>query len=115
MNETNAHCSICGKGYHVCQSCDDMITFKPWRTVVDSIEHYKIYLTISEYANKVITKEEASEQLKKCQIENYKFFLPHIVKVMDEILKEDVQPAKKSTTKKVRTSTSNRNRNSDKE
>ena len=56
----NAYCSICGNGYHVCRSCSEQKTFKPWRSIVDNIEHYKIYLALHEYTlskNKEVAKK----------------------------------------------------------
>lgn len=86
-NNINAHCDICGKGYHVCQSCLDMKTIKPWRTVTDAIEHYKVYLAIHGYT---ITKNKdvAKEELKKCNISDIECFLPGIKSVIKEIMDE---------------------------
>ena len=47
--ELNATCDICGKKYHVCNSCKEVKSFTPWRTVTDTMQHYLIFLALSEY------------------------------------------------------------------
>lgn len=84
--ENNAICSICGKPYHLCNTCKDQLSFKPWRSVVDTINHYKIYMAIAEYTNKHINKATAKEMLEKCDISDYKTFTPDIVKAIDLII-----------------------------
>lgn len=84
----NATCSICGKKYHLCRTCQHIESFKPWRTVCDSLQHYAIYLVLAEYAQKK-DKNKARTELLKCDLTDYKSFDPEKVKVIDEILKED--------------------------
>ena len=86
-NNINAYCSICGQGYHICNSCLEQKTFKPWRTVTDSIEHYKIYLAIHNYTiskNKDIAKAE----LQTCDLNGVENFKPEIKAVIKEIMME---------------------------
>ena len=47
--ELNATCDICGKKYHVCNSCKEIKSFTPWRTVTDTLQHYAIFLALSQY------------------------------------------------------------------
>jgi hypothetical protein len=96
MENLNAKCSICGKPYHVCHSCLEQKSFKPWRVITDTVEHYKIYLVIHDYTNKTITKNEAKIELEKCNLSNLETFVPEIKSVITDIIKED----KKSSTKK---------------
>ena len=83
----NAYCSICNSGYHVCNSCKDEKTFKPWRTVADSIEHYKIYLAIYGYT---MTKDKitARKELQSCNLEGLENFKPEIQSVIKDIMTE---------------------------
>lgn len=89
MTETNinAHCSICGKGYHLCQTCSDQKTIKPWRTVTDSIEHFKIYTAIHGYT---ISKDKgtAKKELQKCDLTGLDNFNPEIKTIINEIMEE---------------------------
>lgn len=89
-NNINAYCSICGKGYHVCNSCLEQRTFKPWRTVTESIEHYKIYLAIHDYTISG-DKQKAKKELENCDLSELENFIPEIRSVIKEILKEDEQ------------------------
>jgi hypothetical protein len=84
--ELNAVCAICGKKYHVCKSCQQMKSFTPWRSVVDTIEHYKIFLIISNYTNKRITKDEAKNELLNVDLTGYENFLIEIKNVIEEIM-----------------------------
>lgn len=89
-NNINAYCKICGQGYHVCNSCQNQKVFKPWRSIVDSIEHYKIYLAIHSYTiskNKELTKEE----LQKCNLTGLESFNPEIKSVIKEIMETSVK------------------------
>lgn len=63
MEDLNATCIICGTKYHCCLSCKEQMSFKPWRTITDSIEHYKIFIVLSDYNNGITTKEDAKKQL----------------------------------------------------
>lgn len=93
----NAHCAICGTGYHVCSDCSEQKQFRPWRTVVDKIEHYKIYLVIHEYT---ITgnKKNAQTDLKSCDLTDISTFNKEIQSAISEIMKEDKVAAPKSKT-----------------
>lgn len=81
----NAHCSICGNGYHVCRSCAEQKTFKPWRTVTDTIEHYKIYMAIHGFTISK-NKEKAKDELEKCNLTGLEEFRPEIQNTIKEIL-----------------------------
>lgn len=84
-SKINAHCTICGTGYHVCSSCKEETTFMPWRTVVDSVEHYKIYTVLHGYTLKKDVKK-TYEELSSCDISGLKSFLPEVQEVIKEIL-----------------------------
>lgn len=58
-------CIICGKQYKTCLSCQQEISLKPWRTITDEINCYKIFLVLSQYNNGYIKKDEAKKQLEK--------------------------------------------------
>lgn len=80
----NATCDICGKKYHVCHSCEEAKSFKAWRTITDTIEHYKIFMVLSEYTR---TKDvgAAREGLDKCDLSGKENFSENIRKTIDEI------------------------------
>ena len=85
--ELNAICDICGKKYHVCNSCKEVKSFTPWRTVTDTMQHYIIFLTLSEYT-KTKDKEKAKEELSKCDLSELDTFNENIKTVIKEIMAE---------------------------
>ena len=117
--ELNATCDICGKKYHICSSCKEVKSFTPWRTVTDTMQHYLIFLALSEYT-KTKDKEKAKEELSKCDLseldtfnENIKTAIKEIMAdgkekvvetVSEENVKENVEIKPQKTTRKGRTS-----------
>lgn len=101
----NATCAICGKGYHLCMSCKDMITLTPWKKHTDTSEHYKIYQIIHGYSTKVYTKAEAKAKLKKVDLSDFDTLRDNIKAVITDIMGVDVAaPVKKVTrTRKTKT------------
>lgn len=61
--EPNTECIICGKKYYVCGNCKETTEFLSWRTIADNPTCYKIFMTLNEYLNKSIDKQEAKRQL----------------------------------------------------
>lgn len=98
-NKINAHCSICNKGYTICNSCNNEKKFKPWRTVTDSIEHYKIYMAIHGYTV-TKNKEQAKTDLQNCDLSDMVSFKPEIKSVIQEIMYEPVKVKPVSRTQK---------------
>ncbi len=84
-NNINAYCTICGEGYMMCRSCTEQKTVKPWRSVVDSIECYQIYLAIHGYTLSK-NKDEARRELERCNLSNLNSFKPEIKAVIEEIM-----------------------------
>ena len=117
--ELNATCDICGKKYHICSSCKEVKSFTPWRTVTDTMQHYLIFLALSEYT-KTKDKEKAKEELSKCDLseldtfnENIKSAIKEIMAdgkekvvetVSEETVEENVEIKPQKTTRKSRTS-----------
>ena len=85
--ENNAICDICGKPYRVCNSCKEVKSFTPWRTVTDTMQHYLIFSALSEYT-KTKDKEKAKEELSKCDLSELDTFNENIKTVIKEIMAE---------------------------
>ncbi len=83
----NAKCAICNRDYEICNSCKSQKIFKPWRSIVDSIEHYKIYLAIHNHTISK-NKELAKTELEKCDLADLENFKPEIKSVIREIMQE---------------------------
>lgn len=84
----NAHCDICGAGYHICNTCLQQKSFKSWRVVTDTVEHYKIYMAVHGYTLSQ-DKETAKRELEKCDLSGLENFNPPIRAVIQEILSEE--------------------------
>ena len=87
--KNNAVCSICGSPYHLCLSCKDSMKLHPWKIHCCSSECYKTFQIVKGFNNKVYTKEEARSKFKNVDLENLKNFVPHIKKIVEDIIKEE--------------------------
>lgn len=86
--EINHWCVVCGKGYHACDSCNETKAFTPWRSLTDSIEHFKIFMVLKDYNNQFITREEARELLSHADLSDKDSFKDSSKKLLDEIFRE---------------------------
>lgn len=89
VEKNNAVCSICGNPYHLCLSCKDSMKLHPWKIHCCSSECYKTFQIVKGFNNKVYTKEEARDKFKNVDLKNLKNFVPHIKKIVEDILKEE--------------------------
>jgi hypothetical protein len=87
-NEINAYCAICNEPYHVCKSCLEIKSFKPWRTVTDTFEHYKVFLAVHRYTVSK-DKETAKTELQNCDLNDLENFRPEIQKAIHEIIDDE--------------------------
>ena len=87
---TTVKCTICNNKYEICNTCKSQKIFKPWRTVTDTIEHYKIYLAIHSYTVSK-NKELAKEELQKCTLTGLESFNPKIQSVPKDFMETSVK------------------------
>ena len=87
--QNNASCSICGSPYHLCLSCKDFMKLQPWKIHCCSSECYKTFQIVKGFNNGVYTKEEAREKFKNVDLRKLNDFIPHIKKIVKDILKEE--------------------------
>lgn len=87
--KNNATCSICGKPYHMCASCKDMMRIRPWQLYTDVSEHFKVYQVLHGYSTKVYDKNEARDRLKNIDLSDLDSFRDNIKDIINDILKED--------------------------
>ena len=85
----NATCSICGKGYYKCLTCQSDIKTTPWRQHTDTSEHYKIFQVIHGYNTCVYTKFEAKNKLQSIDLSDLDELRDNIKKIIKDIMKED--------------------------
>ena len=60
-----------------------------WKNLFDTDNCKTVFETVSDYAQKAITKESAKTRLSKCDVSGV--FKSNIQKLVDEINKEDVK------------------------
>lgn len=87
--EINHWCVVCGKGYHACDTCREIKSFAPWRTLTDTSEHYRVFLILKQFNNKLISKNEAREMLSNVDLTGREDFKESAKNVLDEIFKEE--------------------------
>lgn len=94
-------CWVCGKEHDYCPTCGQT---HGWRYVADTIEHYQIHMTIEEYRSGVLTKEQAVKVFAdKCGVhanDDLSWMLPHVEKVVREIIGEKERERTTKTTRK---------------
>lgn len=103
VEKNNVVCSICGSPYHLCLSCKDSMKLHPWKIHCCSSECYKIFQIVKGFNNKVYTKEEAKDKFKNIDLKNLKNFVPHIKKIIEDILREDKSVVEKVVSTKKKT------------
>lgn len=100
--KSNAKCSICGTRYHICNDCNNAVSFTPWRTIACSINCYKIFLAINDYTNGRSSKSETKSILYNCDLSEMDSFEKNIKDAIVTILQDDVvRGAKKRTQNKA--------------
>lgn len=107
VEKNNAVCSICGNPYHLCLSCKDSMKLHPWKIHCCSSECYKAFQIVKGFNNKVYTKEEARDRFKNVDLSNLDNFVPHIKKIIKDILKEEKPIVEKVVLQKRRNYKSN--------
>lgn len=94
-NYINAHCRICGKGYHRC-NCNSEGN---WRKVTDIAEHYQIFCVIRDYNNEIIDANKANELLQKLDLSEKDSFNENVKEVLADITsKKTIVEVKKADT-----------------
>lgn len=89
----NHWCVLCGAGYHSCDKCDNQSTFTPWRTLTDTLEHFKIFMILKDYNNRKIDRESARELLSAFDLSGWKTYKSGARSVLADIWQDDCQSA----------------------
>lgn len=88
-NNNNATCSICGRGYHKCLSCKDLMKLQPWKDVTDTAECYKVFQAVKGYSTGVYTKDDFKSKLKNIDLSDLENYRDHIKVLIKDALKEN--------------------------
>lgn len=111
--KNNRTCICCGKEYYFCNTCADQIKEPRWRTIYCSDNCRKIFMTITDYNYKEITKEQAIGNLNACDLNrNYKPSIANAIKILvdsnkstkqSNIEKKSTEDKKSAVTQKTKT------------
>ena len=104
----NSTCSICGKEYYLCLSCQNH-KLTPWKLHTDTSEHYKIYQILHGYTCDIYTKEEARNKLKNVDLSDLETFRESIKDRINDILSNNEQGDLNEIYKSEETNESNKN------
>lgn len=85
----NATCSICGKGYYKCLSCQSMMQSQSWKQYTDTSEHYKIFQVVRGFTTSMYTRDEAKERLQSIDLSDLNELRDNIQEIIKDILKDD--------------------------
>ena len=97
----NATCSICGKGYYKCLSCQSMMQSQPWKQYTDTSEHYKIYQAVRGFTTGMYTKDETRERLQAIDLSDIDDLRDNIQEIIKSVLKEEGQSVETSSTEVI--------------
>lgn len=85
-NTVTKQCLVCGSKYQSCIFCDSQNDFLAWRSVVCKPEHMAYHIPIIAYVRKIISKNEARQQLLEAEKEYGKIeYAKNIKDVVSEI------------------------------
>lgn len=84
----NHRCVICGEEYRFCKTCDELKSHGvfSWRSTCDTAECFQIFLTIDDYKNGRISKEDARNMLRGIAAMSSKKLEDSVKLVVDEIM-----------------------------
>ena len=91
MQENNAFCSICGKGYVMCLSCKEYARLHPYQLHTDTAEHYKIYQVLHGYTAGIYSKDDARDKLLHIDLSDLNSFREDIIDRINVIMSSDEQ------------------------
>lgn len=99
----NHWCALCGTGYYACDSCSKEKTITPWRSLTDTVEHYKVFMILRDYKNKGISKEKAQELLSGLDLSDKESYKDNAKSVLSDIyMVSTADKSVKATTKRCR-------------
>lgn len=89
MSKKNIHtCILCGKEYKYCPSCD--YNLPAWKSIYDKEDCMTIFEVTRDYEHNLLTKEQAKEKIKDCDVSDKDNFFGNKKTLVEEILAEPV-------------------------
>lgn len=117
MKQNNKTCICCGEIYTFCTGCGQFDNEPRWKAIYHNETCKDIFIIVSDYLQKAISKEEAKNRLLKCDLSYKEKLHKKIQEGIDELLYEEKasevmqlsEPVKSDNVKSndVKTETSN--------
>lgn len=81
---------MCGTKYHHCDSCRVEDYHRPWLTICDTEQHYKLFRIVKDFSDGNISKYSAVKELKKIGVEkkNISEYKENIQNILNEIFSD---------------------------
>lgn len=89
MKQNNKTCICCGEVYTFCTGCGQFDNEPRWRAIYHNETCKDIFIIVSDYLQKAISKEEAKERLLKCDLSYKEKLHKKIQEGIDELLYEE--------------------------
>lgn len=89
MAKANRTCKVCGTKYYYCPSCPDELR-PSWYGMFHDENCKNIFTILTNHFLGKITKSDAKNQLKKCDLSNKDSFDADTQKQIDELLENKV-------------------------
>lgn len=85
MSRRNRECYLCGEKYNYCPTCSQDKMKPAWMSEFHSEDCMKIFDICTRFNMKLMSKSEAQENLKSCDLtnkENFKSYVQHDLEVI---------------------------------
>ena len=89
MKMNNKTCICCGKVYTFCTGCSQYDNEPRWKAIYHNETCKDIFIIVSDYLQKAISKEEAKSRLSKCDLSYKDKLHKNIQNGIAEILAEE--------------------------
>lgn len=83
-------CIVCGKEYEYCNGCSSYNNMEAWHSIYHDENCRKIFNTAANYHAGLISKEEAIEEFRKCDLTDKSNFKSSIRVLIDELLSAEI-------------------------
>ena len=94
MRKNNKTCIVCSTKYTYCSGCSEFDKYPRWMGIYHEENCKNIFDITSKYLNGQISKEEAKEELGKCDLSNKKNFNKSILDAVNKIMASDKKKKK---------------------
>ena len=99
MAQRNRKCYLCGESYKYCSTCSQDRMKPTWMNEFHSESCKDIFDICTRFNMDMITKEQAQNELAKCDLSNKKNFKSYVQKDLEVIFEDETAAVKKTANK----------------